>query len=66
MNATRLLSIAYASGPLLFGIAFLAPLVAQTLEANQISAPFGLSTIQFGLAVGIGGGIVAKLRGSWL
>jgi len=66
MNATRILSLAYQSGPLLFGIAFLAPLVAQVLEANQLPAPFGLSTIQFGLAVGVGGGLVAKLRGTWI
>jgi hypothetical protein len=66
MNSTTLLTIAYQWGPVLFGIAFVAPLVAQTLEAGGFAAPFGVSEIQFGLVVGILGGLVAKRRGTWV
>jgi hypothetical protein len=66
MNATSLLTLAYQWGPVLFGIGFLAPLIAQTLDANGLAAPLGLSGIQFGLAVGIVGGLVAKIRGTWV
>jgi hypothetical protein len=53
-------------GPVLFGIGFIAPLVAQSMDAVGIDAPFGLATIQLGLLVGATTGLVAKIRGSWL
>jgi hypothetical protein len=53
-------------GPVLFGIAFLAPLIAQSLEAAGLSAPFGMQPIHFGLAVGLVMGVVAKRRGRWV
>ncbi|MDJ0789736.1 MAG: hypothetical protein QNK05_23315 [Myxococcota bacterium] len=55
-----------AAGPVLFGGAFLAPLIAQSLEAASIPAPFGLEPLVFGLAVGISLGFVAALRGRWV
>ena len=55
-----------AAGPILFGGAFLAPLIAQSLEAASLPAPFGLAPIHFGLAVGLGLGVVAALRGRWV
>ncbi len=55
-----------AAGPVLFGVAFLAPLIAQSLEAASLSAPFGLRPLSFGLAVGLGLGVVAALRGRWV
>ena len=55
-----------AAGPILFGIAFLAPLIAQSLEAASIPAPFGLAPIAFGLLSGLTLGIVAALRGRWV
>ncbi len=57
---------AFAWGPLWFGIGFIAPLVAQSIDATGVAAPFGLDAIQFGLAVGIVLGTIAKLRGSWI
>lgn len=53
-------------GAVLFGVGFLAPLIAQSMEALEVAAPFGLSTIAFGLIVGSSAGLVAKLRGSWV
>jgi hypothetical protein len=53
-------------GPVLFGIAFIAPLIAQSLDAAALSAPLGLSNNSFGLAVGVSLGTIAKLRGRWV
>lgn len=62
----NLVAKAFEWGPLWFGVAFIAPLVAQSLDAGGMSAPLGLSGIQFGLAIGVVMGTVAKLRGSWI
>lgn len=53
-------------GPVLFGVGFLAPLIAQSMEAMEIAAPFGLTSIQTGLVIGVGLGLAAKYRGSWI
>jgi hypothetical protein len=55
-----------ASGPILFGVAFLAPLIAQSLEAASLPAPFGLEPIHFGLGLGLTLGVIAALRGRWV
>ena len=53
-------------GPVFFGVAFLAPLIDQSMQAAGIGAPAGITTLQFGLVTGAGLGLVAKLRGAWL
>ena len=53
-------------GAVLFGVGFLAPLIAQSMDRLEIAAPFGLSTIAFGLIVGPTAGLIAKRRGSWV
>jgi hypothetical protein len=50
--------------PLLFGLAFLTPLIAQSLTALGIST--GTPALITGLAIGGGLGLMAQLRGSWL
>ncbi len=55
-----------AAGPILFGVAFLAPLIAQSLEAMRVPAPLGLEPIHFGLGLGLSMGIVAAMRGRWI
>ena len=55
-----------AIGPVAFGVAFLAPLIAQSLEAASLPVPFGLQPIHFGLALGLGLGLVAAKRGRWI
>ena len=52
--------------PFLFGIGFIAPLIAQTMAYWDIPAPFGMSHIWFGLAIGAPWGLYAVLRGRWL
>jgi hypothetical protein len=52
--------------PLLFGIGFIAPLVAQTLAYWDIAAPFGISRIAFGLLIGAPWGLYAVIRGRWI
>ncbi|MCB2077390.1 MAG: hypothetical protein KDE55_06785 [Novosphingobium sp.] len=52
--------------PFLFGIGFIAPLIAQTMAAWDWAAPFGMSRIGFGLAIGGPWGLYATLRGRWL
>jgi hypothetical protein len=58
---------AYKWGPVLFGVGFLAPLIAQSLEAAGITAPAGLATAHVGLVAGLLAGMTAKLRGGrWI
>ncbi len=52
--------------PLIFGVGFIAPLIAQTMAYWQIAAPFGLSRMTFGLAIGAPWGLYAVLRGRWI
>lgn len=52
--------------PFLFGIGFIAPLIAQIMAAWGWTAPFGLSRIAFGLAIGASWGLYANIRGRWL
>jgi ABC-type dipeptide/oligopeptide/nickel transport system permease component len=53
-------------GPLLFGLAFLAPLTAQIIEHLAWTAPMGLTPLQFGLLLGGAFGALATWRGSWV
>ena len=52
--------------PFLFGIGFIAPLVAQTMAYWHIDAPFGLSRIVLGLLIGAPWGLYATIRGRWV
>ncbi|MEO0063356.1 MAG: hypothetical protein RLZZ08_1916 [Pseudomonadota bacterium] len=56
----------FAVMPFLFGIGFIAPLIAQTMAAFHIEAPVGFSQIGFGLLIGAPWGLYATLRGRWL
>ncbi len=52
--------------PLLFGIGFIAPLIAQMLVYWDVAAPMGLSPIACGLLIGAPWGLYATLRGRWI
>ena len=52
--------------PLLFGIGFIAPLIAQTMTAWGWPAPLGMSRIGFGLMIGGIWGLYANIRGRWI
>ena len=62
----KLVKVLFDSGPLLFGLCFLAPLVAQSLAAAGMAAPLGLSPLAFGLLLGGVLGVIAQVRGRWL
>ena len=64
--AGQVLQFLSSWGPLWFGIGFLAPLIAQSMDAMSIPAPLGLPTIVIGLVVGSAAGVVAERRGSWV
>ncbi len=66
MRFVRANAMATAAGPVLFGGAFLAPLIAQSLEAASLPAPFGLAPIHFGLTLGLSLGVIAAMRGRWV
>ncbi len=53
-------------GPLIFGLAFIAPLIAQIMTAMGWVAPFDLSSLTVGLLVGGGLGLIAQIRGRWV
>jgi hypothetical protein len=52
--------------PFLFGIGFIAPLIAQSMAVWHIDAPAGISRVALGLAVGGTWGLIANIRGRWL
>jgi hypothetical protein len=52
--------------PLLFGVGFIAPLIAQTMAYWNIAAPFDMSRIAFGLLIGAPWGLYAVIRGRWI
>jgi hypothetical protein len=56
----------FAVMPLLFGIGFIAPLIAQTMVLWHWPTPLGLSHVAFGLAIGALWGLYATLRGRWI
>ncbi len=60
------LRLLFDLGPFWFGIAFLAPLIAQSMDALGWTAPFGASNLALGLTVGAALGALANLRGRWL
>jgi len=66
MNAYELAKRLFPWGPVLFGIGFFAPTIAQLLDQAELAPPFRLTTLQTGLIAGLVLGTVAKLRGRWI
>ncbi|MGC1269039.1 MAG: hypothetical protein WA842_00405 [Croceibacterium sp.] len=52
--------------PFLFGIGFIAPLIAQTMTYWGLQGPLGLSNLAVGLLIGAPWGLYANIRGRWL
>jgi len=63
---TRTIKAIFYVGPLLFGLGFLAPLLAQTMAAAGVDAPFGMSRLSFGILAGLALGLFAQYRGRWI
>ncbi len=55
----------FALLPLIWGLAFLAPLTAQLWQAMEWTVPFGLTPMMFGLIIGGFWGLYAQIRGTW-
>lgn len=62
----RALRALYAIGPVLFGLGFLAPVLAELLPLAGWPAPLGLSPFEAGLVIGGAWGLYAQIRGSWI
>jgi hypothetical protein len=52
--------------PFLFGVGFIAPLLAQLMRDFDVAAPFGMREIVFALIVGGTWGLIANIRGRWV
>ena len=61
-----LLKVVVAVLPLVFAFAFLVPVIDQGMQALEISAPFGLSTLTFAFLLGGAWGLVAQIKGRWI
>ncbi|MEL7445980.1 MAG: hypothetical protein AAGK02_09215 [Pseudomonadota bacterium] len=62
----RTLRIVAAALPLIFAFAFVVPVINQGMQALELSAPFGLSTLTFALIVGGTWGLFAEVTGRWV
>jgi len=60
------LKFLFSIGPILFGLAFMAPVLAEVLTAVGIATPFGAPAIFTGLVVGAAWGTYAYVKGSWV
>jgi hypothetical protein len=52
--------------PLIFGVGFLAPLIAQGIERAGLALPFGIAPLAAGLVIGGLWGAQAQFRGRWI
>lgn len=62
----RLLMLLLEGMPLVFGIGFVAPLIAQLLERGVPDAAEAQWPLVAGLAIGGSWGAIANLRGRWI
>jgi len=60
------LTALFSVSPILFGIAFMAPVLAEIMRAAGLATPFGVPAIAVGLIVGLVWGTYATVKGSWL
>ena len=62
----KLIELIFHFGPLLFGVGFIAPLVAQMVSRSGWVLPLGVSPLVAGLIIGCAWGAVAQVRGRWV
>lgn len=62
----KLIELIFRFGALIFGIGFMAPLIAELIRLSGVTVPLGLSPLVAGLVLGGLFGLVAQLRGSWV
>ncbi len=56
----------FAIMPFLFGIGFIAPLIAQLLAASGVEDVWGINPLAIGLAIGGAWGLYANIKGRWI
>jgi len=66
VSLKEILRVLFAWGPLWFGVGFVAPVLAQSMDRFAVTPPMGLTTMQAGLVAGLLLGSVARLRGRWV
>lgn len=52
--------------PIIFGIGFLGPLLAQLMQMLGWETPLGLAPLTLGLLIGGAWGFFAQLKGRWI
>jgi uncharacterized membrane protein len=52
--------------PFLFGIGFIAPVIAELIAVAGIELPANLAPLTVGLLLGSAWGLYATIKGSWL
>jgi hypothetical protein len=62
----RVLKLVLTLMPMIFALGFLAPVIAQSMDALGWTAPFALSNIMFALIIAGILGLSAQVRGSWV
>lgn len=62
----KLLKLLVTLLPLIFAFGFLTPVMVEAMQALEIGAPFGLSTLLFAVIVCGAWGLVAQVRGRWI
>ena len=56
----------FAIMPLLFGIGFIAPVIAQVMAVWGVDAPLGMHRLTYGLLIGTSWGLYATIKGRWI
>jgi hypothetical protein len=65
-RAQAALKVLFHWMPLVFGVLFIAPLVAQIMVSIGLPAPLGLCRLGLGFAIGAPWGLYAVLVGRWI
>jgi len=52
--------------PVIFGIGFVAPVIAAFMNAGGVHSVFGIAAIYIGCAAGLTWGLIAKFTGRWV
>lgn len=62
----KLIELIFKYGAFIFGLGFMAPLIAQVIVRLGLELPMGLNPLLLGLVLGGGLGLIAQVRGSWI
>jgi hypothetical protein len=63
---SKFLQLLLPWGPVFFGVLLLAPMAAAVMDEMAFPTAAGFPSLYLAIPVGLGWGLVAKLRGQWL